>query len=67
MVCDKIKNLKLWLTKQRLNPYSIGIWSVTIILQKFMYSLASCLNPYSIGIWSVTYFHKLKPKLNMKS
>ena len=41
----------------RLNPYSTGIWSATLLSQlRDLKGL--CLNPYSTGIWSATDLSK---------
>ena len=37
----------------RLNPYSTGIWSATVLTTNIG-NLFVCLNPYSTGIWSAT-------------
>ena len=39
----------------RLNPYSIGIWSATLVQVHLQMENFLRLNPYSIGIWSATH------------
>ena len=50
------------LIRYGLNPYSIGIWSATLLSNCKHHHTS--LNPYSIGIWSATYLTFLSKNIN---